>query len=173
MSILTTSRTTALISALTLLCTFTAASFADAPQSKHPGETRTGSPTSQQSAAQWKKMLTPEQYRIMVEAGTEPPFANKYDHLSARGVYVSAADGRPLFSSAAKFDSGTGWPSFYEPITKDAIVTRTDHTGGQDRVEVLEAKTGLHLGHVFTDGPKPTGLRYCMNSAALKFIPAK
>jgi peptide-methionine (R)-S-oxide reductase len=123
--------------------------------------------------AQWKKILTPEAYNILRESGTEAPFTGAYWNNEKKGTYVCAACGNPIFSSDTKFDSGTGWPSFFEPINKFAVITDTDSSLGMDRTEVRCAVCGGHLGHVFDDGPQPTGLRYCMNSAAMKFIPAK
>jgi peptide-methionine (R)-S-oxide reductase len=121
----------------------------------------------------WKKVLSPEAYEIMVNKGTERPFNNPYWDNHEKGIYVSAATGKPLFSSDAKFDSGTGWPSFFKPIDPKAIMIVKDYSEGMERDEVLERSTGLHLGHVFDDGPAPTGLRYCLDSYALKFIKAK
>lgn len=120
-----------------------------------------------------KKLLTPEQYRIMVENGTERPFHNAYWDHHEQGIYVDAISGTPLFSSEDKFDSGSGWPSFTKPISSDVALELADHTHGMIRVEVRSKSSNSHLGHVFDDGPAPTGLRYCINSASLKFIPKR
>jgi peptide-methionine (R)-S-oxide reductase len=125
------------------------------------------------SNAYWKKVLSAEAYEIMVEKGTETPFNNPYWNNHEKGIYVSAATGKPLFSSEAKFESGTGWPSFFQPIDPKAIMVVKDNSLGMERDEVVERSTGLHLGHVFDDGPAPTGLRYCLDSYALKFVKAK
>lgn len=120
--------------------------------------------------AEWKKTLNANAYHIMVESGTEPPFQNEYYDNHQKGVYVSAATGEVLFSSEDKFDSGTGWPSFVKPVDPKKIKIVKDYSYGE-RDEVIEASTGLHLGHVFDDGPANRGgKRYCMNSGALKFI---
>jgi peptide-methionine (R)-S-oxide reductase len=122
---------------------------------------------------EWKKVLTSEQYRILRQAGTELAWTGALVHNHAKGVYRCAACGQLLFSSDTKFESGTGWPSFWRPFSPQSVVTKTDSTLGMERTEVLCSRCGGHLGHVFDDGPAPTHLRYCMNSAALKFEPTK
>ncbi len=118
---------------------------------------------------EWKKKLTPEEYHVLREKGTERPFTGKYVDNKKKGKYVCAGCGNELFDSDSKFDSGTGWPSFTAPADKDKVEEHQDSTYGMVRTEVLCSKCGGHLGHVFDDGPKPTGKRYCMNSTSLKF----
>ena len=123
------------------------------------------------SDSEWRKRLGPERYRILREAGTERPYSSPLNNEHRRGTFACAGCGLPLFSSTTKFDSGTGWPSFFRPLP-NAIATRADHSLLMERTEVLCRRCGGHLGHVFDDGPRPTGLRYCMNGLALKFAPA-
>jgi peptide-methionine (R)-S-oxide reductase len=123
------------------------------------------------SNAEWKGRLTEEEYRVTREAGTERAFTGRYWNTKTPGTYVCVCCGQPLFDSKTKFESGTGWPSFYAPIAQDAVRERPDDSMRMTRTEVRCARCGAHLGHVFDDGPKPTGLRYCLNSAALKLIP--
>lgn len=119
------------------------------------------------SDSEWKEKLTPEQYTVLRKAGTEPPFTGQYVHVKDNGVYACAGCGAELYRSDTKYESGTGWPSFWEPITPDAVEYHRDWSMLVPRTEVRCASCGGHLGHVFDDGPQPTGKRYCMNSCAL------
>ena len=125
------------------------------------------------SKEEWKKILTPEQYHVLREKGTERAFSGKYATTHDHGIYRCAGCGLDLFRSEDKFESGTGWPSFTQPIAKENVKTEVDRSFFSTRTEVLCRRCGGHLGHVFNDGPKPTGLRYCMNSAALQFVASK
>jgi len=120
---------------------------------------------------EWRRELTPEQYHVLREKGTERAFTGEYEYTTTGGVYRCAACGNELFSSDAKFDSGCGWPSFFDPMSSDRVETHEDKSFGMRRVEVTCARCGSHLGHVFPDGPGPTGMRYCINSVSLKLEP--
>lgn len=124
---------------------------------------------TKKSKKEWQQALTQEEYHVLREKGTEAPFSGKFWNNHEKGAYRCAGCGALLFDSTAKFESGSGWPSFYEPIKDENITEETDLSHGMVRAEVLCSKCGGHLGHVFNDGPKPTGLRYCINSASLKF----
>ncbi len=125
----------------------------------------------ERSEAEWRELLTPEQYHVLREAGTERPWSGKYVHAHDDGTYLCGACEAPLFSSATKYESGSGWPSFWEPIAPDAVTLVEDRSHGMARVEVRCGRCGSHLGHVFPDGPRPTGERYCMNSLSLELQP--
>lgn len=119
------------------------------------------------SDSEWEQQLTPEQYEVCRCHGTEPPFSGKYANTKDPGMYTCVCCGQELFDSTTKYDSGSGWPSYYQPVAKDKVIEKTDSSHGMTRTEVLCSKCEAHLGHVFPDGPKPTGLRYCINSVAL------
>ena len=142
----------------------------DMQEKNAPGQNLASMP---QTEEEWKKKLTSEQYRILREKGTEAPFTGELLKEKRTGMYNCAACGQTLFSSDKKFDSGTGWPSFWEPVAPENVKTETDSSWFMRRVEVLCASCEAHLGHVFDDGPAPTGLRYCMNSVALKLVKNK
>jgi len=125
--------------------------------------------TSGPSEEQWRERLSPEQYRVLRRAGTEPPWSGEYVHNHDDGTYRCAGCGAVLFGSSTKFDSGSGWPSFYEPAVADAVELKSDYSLGTARTEVVCRNCGGHLGHVFDDGPEPTGQRFCINSLALDF----
>ncbi len=160
-------RTSILLGLLSILFTNSSCNA----QSKKSKANQASNYPIQLTEEQWKQRLTKEQYYILRQQGTEAPGTGKLDKVYQKGTYYSAATLQPLFSSETKFDSGTGWPSFYAPISKDAVILKEDNHLGMTRIEVVDSKSGSHLGHVFDDGPKPTGKRYCMNSAALIFVP--
>jgi peptide-methionine (R)-S-oxide reductase len=136
-----------------------------------------GSPNSDNNMStpqdEWKKKLTPEQYNVCRLGATESPFSGKYYNHHEKGTYICVACGQELFSSGTKFDSGTGWPSFSDVVNSKNVTLKNDNSYNMHRVEVLCSKCGSHLGHVFDDGPRPTGRRWCINSVSLDFIPEK
>jgi methionine-R-sulfoxide reductase len=155
---------------------FIAASPGSAPQETPAKKTRPkGWPVKfeKPSDAELKQTLNPTQYQVTQHEGTEAPFRNEYWDNKKPGIYVDVVSGEPLFSSLDKYDSGTGWPSFTRPLEKGNVKTKTDFKLGMPRTEVRSAHADSHLGHVFDDGPRPTGQRYCMNSASMRFIPAE
>ena len=157
---------------MAVLCIFGFAVFRTAFASGGENPPPTRADRIVKTDAEWKQALTAEEYRILRDKGTERSFTGKYWDDKTPGIYTCAACGLELFSSDTKFKSGTGWPSYYEPIAKDRVDSHTDATLGMVRTEVTCARCGGHLGHVFNDGPQPTGLRYCINGNALDKIPA-
>jgi peptide-methionine (R)-S-oxide reductase len=133
----------------------------------------TGKRRIEKTEAEWKSILAPDEFYVLREKGTERPFTGEYVHHKKNGMYVCAGCGNHLFSSTTKFDSGTGWPSFWAPISDDAVEMKPDTSLGMRRTEVLCSRCGGHLGHVFNDGPQPTGRRFCINSAGLHFKAGK
>jgi peptide-methionine (R)-S-oxide reductase len=167
---------TLLLLAGSLACDSAAPASAEGPAAEKKGNHVHAANSTEKvvkTEEEWKKILTPEQYQVLRKKGTERAFTGELNDQKGKGTYVCAACGQQLFSSAAKFDSGTGWPSFWQPIDPKAVDTEEDRSFFSVRTEVLCARCGGHLGHVFTDGPRPTGLRYCMNSVSMKFVPEK
>jgi methionine-R-sulfoxide reductase len=162
---------------LTLITTLAACSdsraSAQAPAGSVNGARKVTTPYRKPSDDELKKTLTPIQYTVTQREGTEAAFRNEYWDNHEAGIYVDIVSGEPLFSSLDKFESGTGWPSFTKPLVPENVKTKTDRAFGMTRTEVRSTHADSHLGHVFDDGPKPTGLRYCMNSASMRFIPVK
>jgi methionine-R-sulfoxide reductase len=162
---------------LAFLATCAAASVtrasAQAPARSVNGDRKVTTPFRKPTDTELQKTLSPIQYKVTQHEGTEPAFRNEYWDNHEAGIYVDVVSGEPLFSSLDKFESGTGWPSFTKPLVPENIKTKTDRTLFMERTEVRSAHADSHLGHLFDDGPRPTGLRYCMNSASMRFIPVK
>ncbi|MFL5605015.1 MAG: peptide-methionine (R)-S-oxide reductase MsrB [Gemmatimonadaceae bacterium] len=158
--------------AATLSLAGTLPAVAQAPARTTRGDRHVTETFKKPNDAELKQKLTPVQYKVTQHEGTEPPFQNEYWNNHEPGIYVDVVSGEPLFSSLDKFDSGTGWPSFTRPLAPENVKTKTDRQLFMTRTEVRSVHGDSHLGHVFDDGPKPTGLRYCMNSASMRFIPA-
>ncbi len=163
----------AVLWAMSIACRPGPGAAAEPPRQRRAEETAKMSTFTKPSDAELRKRLTPEQYRVTQREGTEPQFRNAYWDSHASGIYVDVVSGEPLFSSLDKFDSGTGWPSFTRPLDTAHLTTRSDRTLFYARTEVRSRLADSHLGHVFDDGPPPTGMRYCINSASLRFVPVE